>query len=184
MKSKEEMIDRYDYLYNKMVESKDPAKMKIYGDISTWTFKELAGKHPELADTFMSHMEALCWNNYLSEREMMNISKRTINQDGSNGFHWQFDVLKKALSDLGGKLEDPPYYNCYALATVINVIYSDHADSIAMDLGFKTSKDVPNGTIALSCYRKAVEKLKDVDNPHFVRMYFKDKMYDNSPMPK
>lgn len=184
MKTKDEMINRYDYLYNKMVESKDPSKMKILGGITTWTFKELADKHQELADTFISHMEAICWNNYLSEREMMNISKRTINQDESRGFHWSYDVLTKALKELGAKDEEVPFFNCYALATVMNVLYSDHAMSVAMDLGYENPKEVPNGKIATSFYRKAIEKLKDVDNPCFVREYFAYKMYDNSPMPK
>lgn len=174
------MINRYEVLYKDMVESKDPSKMMVFGEAEKWVFKDLASKHPEMAENWLSHLEASKWNNYLSEREMMNIAKRTTNQDGSKGFHWEYSTLEKALSELEGKMEDCPYYNKYALATVMNIIYSDHANSIAMDLGFENVKEVPNGTIALSCYRKAVEKLKDVDNPKYVRNYFKNKMYDNS----
>ena len=31
---------------------------------------------------------------------------------------------------------------------------------------------IPNEKMALSCYRKAIEKLKDPDRPRFVRWYF------------
>ena len=35
--------------------------------------------------------------------------------------------------------------------------------------------------MALSCYKKAVEFLKDADEGFRARKYFKNKMYDNSP---
>jgi hypothetical protein len=52
------------------------------------------------------------------------------------------------------------------------MIYSDHAQSVAEDMGMSTPEAVPNEKMALSMYRKAVEKLKDVDRPKFVREYF------------
>lgn len=107
---------------------------------------------------------------------------RIVNQDGSKGFHWTHKVFTKAVEALGGKTEDKPYYNSYALCVVANVEYSDHALSIAIDMGFKDPREVSNDKMAMSCYRKAVEKLKDIDNPRYVRKYFKGKMYDNSPM--
>lgn len=85
----------------------------------------------------------------------------------------------EAVDSLGGVKEDKPYYNSYALATVANMVYSDHAKSIAEDMGYKTVSDVPNEKMALSCYRKAVELLKDPDSGFHARKYFKDKMYDD-----
>jgi hypothetical protein len=52
------------------------------------------------------------------------------------------------------------------------MIYSDHAQSIAEDMGQRSPNEVPNEKMALSCYKKAVEKLKDPDRPRFVREYF------------
>ena len=184
MKTKEQLIKRYEELYDDMVTSKDPEKMHIFGEAERWVFKDLAAKHPDMADNWLSHLEATQWNNYLSEKEMMNISKRLINQDGVKGFHWDYETIKKALMELNGKLEEYPFYNSYALVSVMNMIYSDHANSISIDLGFKNPKEVPNGSMAASCYRKAVEKLKDMDRPHFVRRYFQNVMYDDSPMMK
>lgn len=173
---------RYDELYNRMVMSKDPKNMIVFGESEKWVFGEVVKAHPELAESWLSHLEEICWNNYLSEKEAMNIGKRIVNQDGSKGFHWNHEVFTKAVEALGGKTEDKPYYNSYALCVVANVEYSDHAVSIAQDMGFNSPKEVTNDKMALSCYRKAVEKLKDIDNPRYVRKYFKGKMYDNSPM--
>lgn len=179
---KEEMIDRYDYLYNKMKESKDPKNMKIFGKAEKYMFHELAGVHPEMAERWLSHIEAICWNNFLSQREAMNIGKRIVNQDGTKGFHWNHDVFTNAVESLGGVVENKPYYNSYALCVTANMIYSDHANSIAEDMGYKTPSEVPNERMALSCYKKAVESLEDVDEGFKVRDYFRHRMYDNSPM--
>lgn len=51
-----------------------------------------------------------------------------------------------------------------------------------MDMGYKSPAEVPNEKMALSCYRKAVEMLKDIDHGFKARKYFKCKMYSNSPM--
>lgn len=112
----------------------------------------------------------------------MNISKRIVNQDGMKGFHWSYDTFEKTVESLGGVCEDKPHYNSYALWVTANMIYSDHARSIAEDMGHKLPADVPNEKMALSCYRKAVENLKDVDSGFHVRRYFKHKMYDDSVM--
>lgn len=180
--TKEEMIDRYEVLYDKMKESGDVKNMKIFGKAEKYIFKELAAAHPEMAARWLSHLEAVCWCNYLSMEEAANIGKRMTNQDGTKGFHWTHEVFIPAVEKLGGTTEDKPHYNCYALCVTANMIYSDHAKSIAEDMGYKTVAEVPTDKMVLSCYRKAVEKLTDKDNEEFVRDYFRHKMYANSPM--
>lgn len=176
------MISRYEELYHMMANSKDPKKMIVFGESEKWVFAEVAKVHPEIAESWLSHLEAIRWRNYLSKKETDNIASRTVNQDGSRGFHWSYDVFTKAVESLGGITEEKPFYNSYALYVTANVCYSDHAASIAMDLGLKDAVSVPNEKMALSCYRKAVEKLKDPDYGFDVRRYFKGKMYSNSPM--
>lgn len=180
MMTKEQMIDRYEELYQKMKNSKDVNNMKAFGSAMTWFFTEMAKVHPEMAEKFLSHIECIEWNQYLSQDEAMNIGKRTVNQDGTKGFHWPYDVFTSAVKGLGGVVEEKPYYNSYALCVTANVIYSDHANSIAEDMGYKTAKEVPNDRMALSCYKKAIEKLKDPDAGFSVRKYFKPKMYADS----
>lgn len=108
MKTKEEMIDRYHQLYDKMKDSKDPKNMKIFGEAERWVFKQVASAHPDMAESWLSHLEAVCWDNYLSENEAMNIGKRMVNQDGSKGFHWQKEIFSNAVKSISGCMEKLP----------------------------------------------------------------------------
>lgn len=180
--NKEQLIERYDELYDKMKHSQDVKNMKIFGKAEKYMFHELAGAHPDMAERWLSHLEAICWMNYLSQGEAMNIGKRIENQDGTKGFHWNHEVFTNAVKSLGGVVENKPYYNSYALCVTANMIYSDHAKSIAEDMGYKSAAEVQNEKMALSCYKKAVECLEDKDEGFKVRDYFRHRMYDNSPM--
>lgn len=180
--NKEQLIERYDELYDKMKHSQDVKNMKIFGKAEKYMFHDLAGAHPDMAERWLSHLEAICWMNYLSQGEAMNIGKRIENQDGTKGFHWNHEVFTNAVKSLGGVVENKPYYNSYALCVTANMIYSDHAKSIAEDMGYKSAAEVPNEKMALSCYKKAVECLEDKDEGFKVRDYFRHRMYDNSPM--
>lgn len=178
---KNQMIQRYYQLYDIMKESKDIKKMKIFGDAEKYVFKELLSSSPDLAEKWLSHLEAICWENYLSEREMVNIGKRIINQDKTKGYHWQYDVFVNTMKSLNKEINRSPIYNSYALFVTINLIYSDHAKSIAEDMDFTNVNNVPNEKMFSSCYRKAIEKFDDLDGGYNVRSYFKNKMYDDSP---
>lgn len=180
--TKEQMMDEYEMYSHKIIKSKDYKRMEILSDVCEWLFKQAAMKMPEVAESALSHLAATEWNNYLSETEAKNIGMRIVNQDGSKGFHWNHDVFTKAVESLGGVVEEKPYYNSYSLCVTANMVYSDHALSIAMDLGYDSPAKVPNEKMALSCYRKACELLKDVDGGFQVRKYFKGKMYADSPM--
>ena len=182
MMTKEQMMQEYDMYKSKIIKSKDIKHMEMLSDVCEYMFEQAAVKMPDVAESALAHLASTEWNNYLSEHEAKNVGMRIINQDGTKGFHWTHDVFTKAVEGLGGVVEEKPYYNSYALCVVANVIYSDHALSIAMDMGYKTVAEVPNEKMALSCYRKAIEKLKDIDGGFHVRKYFKSKMYDNSPM--
>lgn len=164
---------------HKIIKSNDVKHMEVLEEVCEWLFCQAAMKMPEVAESALSHLAATDWNNYLSQKEAMNIGKRIVNQDGSKGFHWNHDVFTKAVESLGGVVEEKPFYNSYALCVVANSIFSDMALSISMDLGYKSPQEVPNEKMALSCYRKAVELLKDIDKGYNVRKYFKAKMYDD-----
>lgn len=168
----DERITKYDHLYKMMAEGSDPEKMMIFGKAERHIFHELSEKDPTMANAWLAMLAPVEWNNYLTEEEAEEIGEKIVNQDGSTGFHWPAAAFFPAVESLGGAKCDKPYYNKYALLATANMIYSDHAPSIAEDMGYKSPKDVPNERMALSCYRKAVEKLKDQDRPRFVRWYF------------
>lgn len=175
--TKDELITRYNELYDVMKNSGDVSKMKTFGKAEKRIFSLLAIEKPQLAESWIAQLESICWRNYLTQEEAMMISKKMINEDGTIGFHWSHDVFIPVVERLGGITEDKPYYNTYALCTAANMIYSDMADEIAEDMGYKSAREVPNDKMALSCYKKAVAYLHDMDNNFHIRKYFKHLIY-------
>mgnify|MGYP003547071565 CR=1 FL=1 len=105
----------------------------------------------EIAKRICEMREIMGW----SAEEM---AEKLVNQDGSSGPHWPMDVFFSVVPKLGGKLEDNPYYNKYALWLIANAHYSDFAKSTSEDMGYQTVDEVPGEKMALSMYKKAVER--------------------------
>ena len=168
----EAMIKQYLEQYEKMATSGNPELMKIFGENDKWAFEEMVKISPKTAQEWLSKNESIKWHNYLTKEEAERIASNFINQDRTKGAHWSVEAFKQALNSLGAEHEDDPFYNFYALWVTANMIYSDHAQSVAEDLGYKSPTEVPNEKMALSMYKKAVEKLRDADRPRFIRAYF------------
>ena len=162
----EDYIKRYDELYDDMAAAKDPRKMMTFGEAEKWVFHMVADKHPEIAEKWLTKLEAGKWLNYLSKSEAEAIVSRFIGQDGSRGPHWGYETFKAAVESLGGKMHDEPFYNCWALWVTACMLYSDHHRS--------TSEFVPKDQEPKFFYMMAVEKLKDPDRPKFIREYFEE----------
>ena len=161
----EELIKKYDELYDEMASSKDPRRMMAFGDAEKWMFHMLAETHPEVAEKWLSKLEASKWHNYLSKGEAMEIATRLVNQDGTHGPHWDYETFKNAVESIGGKMTDEPFYNCWALWITANMRYSDNYKS--------ASEYVPKDQMPKFFYNVAAENLKDIDRPKFIRDYFK-----------
>lgn len=159
-----ELIEKYDELYDDMATAKDPRKMMAFGDAERWMFHMLAKEHPEIAEKWLTKLEAAKWHNYLSKTEAEEIAGKLVNQDGSRGPHWSHETFKAAVESLGAKMSDEPYYNCWALWVEANVLWSDIHRSL--------SKYIPKEQEPAAYYEMAVEKLKDIDRPRFIREYF------------
>lgn len=167
-----EIFERYEELYEDMATSNNKEKMMAFGDAERWAFKRMQEVSPKDAQCWLDKLEAMHWKNYLSKAEAEEIAAKLINQNGRIGPHWNYEVFKDTVEKLGGKIYEKPFYNCYALWITANMLYSDHAVSTAEDMGMNSPEAVPNEKMALSMYKKAVEKLKDVDRPMFIRGYF------------
>lgn len=167
-----EILERYEELYEDMANSGNKDKMMAFGDAERWAFKRMHEMSPKDAQCWLDKLEAMHWKNYLSKHEADEIAAKLINQNGRIGAHWGYETFKNAVESLGGKIQEKPFYNCYALWVTANMIYSDHAQSVAEDMGMTSPEAVPNEKMALSMYKKAVEQLKDVDRPKFIREYF------------
>lgn len=159
-----ELIEKYDELYDDMATAKDPRKMMAFGDAEKWMFHMLAKEHPEIAEKWLTKLEAAKWHNYLSKTEAEEIASKLVNQDGSRGPHWSHETFKAAVESLGAKTEEEPFYNCWALWIMANALWSDHHKSLM--------EFVPKEQEPKVYYLMAVEKLKDVDYPKFIRKYY------------
>lgn len=159
-----ELIEKYDELYEDMASAKDPRKMMAFGDAEKWMFHMLAKEHPEIAEKWLTKLEAAKWHNYLSKTEAEEIAAKLVNQDGSRGPHWSHETFKAAVESLGAKTEEEPFYNCWALWIMANALWSDHHKALM--------EFVPKEQEPKVYYLMAVEKLKDVDYPKFIRKYY------------
>jgi hypothetical protein len=111
----EELIRKYDELYEDMAKAKDPKKMMVFGEAEKKMFHSLAKKHPEIAESWLTQLEAGRWHNYLSKNEAEKIVNGLVNQDGTRGGHWSYETFRNAVESLGAKMAEEPYFNCYAL---------------------------------------------------------------------
>lgn len=159
-----EILERYEELYEDMAASNNKEKMIAFGNAERWAFKKMNELSPQMAQCWLDKLEAMQWKNFLSKREAEEITSRLINQNGKIGPHWNYDTFKNAVESLGGKMAEAPFYNCYALWAVANMLYSDHYKS--------TQEYVTEVEMPKFFYTQALEKLKDIDRPHFVRKYF------------
>ena len=159
-----EILERYEELYEDMATSGNKEKMIAFGEAERGIFHKLAKEHPAIAQMWIDKLEAMHWKNYLSKAEAEEIASKLVNQNGRMGAHWNYEAFKNAVEAVGGKMSEKPYYNCYALWVVANMLYSDHYES--------AKEFVPEAEMPRFFYLEAVEKLKDVDRPKFVRKYF------------
>ena len=83
-----DLVERYDELYDDMATAKDPKKMVIFGDAEKDMFRCLAKKHPDIAEKWLTRLEAGQWHNYLSKSEAESITSKLVSQDGMRGPHW------------------------------------------------------------------------------------------------
>ena len=169
---KNDLKQRYEQLYHKMANSREVRQMKIFGMSEKWAFNRTVDNDPKTAEALLAKLEAIEWNNYLSDAEATHITSLLINQDGSMGAVWDEPTFFSVVEKNGGKIEHMPYYNDNALWVVAAMIYSDHAKSIAEDMGYTSVAEVPVEKMAMSVYKKAVENLCDKDRVYFVRPYF------------
>lgn len=172
----EEIKQRYEQLYRQMANSREVRQMMIFGDAEKWAFDKVMATDQKTAEAWVAKLEAIEWNNYLSDTEASHIATTLLNQDGSMGAVWDKATFLSVIEKNGGEAERMPHYNSNALWVTAAMIYSDHAKSIAEDMGYTSVADVPVEKMAMSTYRKAVEKLCDKDRKFFIRPYFAEQL--------
>lgn len=156
--------ERYDELYETMAMSRDARKMKIFGEAEKWGFAQVLAMNPSIAEKWLKKIEAVDWNNYLTDEEADAIVAGLVAQDGRKGPIWSRSQVEGAVRGLGGETEYVPYYNGDALYVTMNMIASDQMDTLR--------EYVPDQDMPKVVYKMAVNRLKDRDRPEFIRNYY------------
>lgn len=150
--------------YKKLLDLGTPEAMLMLGSVLCEFAEYAEQSNGRLYRDAVEKMNAVNWNNYLTEAEAVQIVGSLVGQDGSKGAHWSMAQVSDAVERLNGSMECEPYYNKYALFVTMNMIYSDFSATLAQ---FTDAENLPEVV-----YRLAVDKLKDADKPRFVRAYF------------
>ena len=166
--SKQETLDRFNTLLDKVVADGDKEDIEASCAIFKQAMSLLANFNPRQADELISCFEgALQYYNYLTKSEAGKIVDAFINQDGSRGAKWNnsegFFLL---VEKLGGVVECEPYYNKWALYVTANKFASDQHSVIQKWVGTDKEKYLE------ACYELALTQLEDKDKPNWVRWYF------------
>ena len=164
--TKEEIMSKFSAINDAVIASRDNESMIIANDVFHKTLCRLADVDLPVAQSIVECYEGkLKYNNYLSEKEALDIVSR-FKGKSFNGAKWTPDVMFKAVSGFDGKIDEEPYYNRWALFAVMSMYASDH-DQVIRELA-----GGDEGRYAMISYRFAESTLKDVDRPKWVRPYF------------
>lgn len=155
-----DLKEKFDKLYSTIISSRDNRKMQILGCMTKKIMYQTIESHPQKAEELLNILEAVNWNNYLTEKEADTIVSKMMPAP-----KWTRQVWKTLMEKLDEPLEVSPFYNKDALYITMCMIDSDSG---------KTLKSVESNE---SNYFKlvhslATDKLLDKDGVFSIRHYF------------
>ena len=153
------MKDMYYDLYWYMANSKEPANMKLFGQVMTEMFMWYVDNQPEAAMQWLDKLSSVKWKNYLTPDEAEDIVSKM-----EPAAPWSREQWKSAMEQYNYPMNEEPYYNRSALYVTMNMIMSDSSDTVG--------KYVSEDNLFPFVHDLAVDKLKDADGKFSVRSYF------------
>ena len=160
-------MKNFDELYGIMATSANVKYMRVFGDTMRCMMKDMADRHPELAQEYLDKLFAIKWKNYLTKNEALDIIGK-MNPEAT----WNMQEWLDEIEKLGFRMEDKPYYNDYALYIAMNQVISDHGETIVVIKGEKSLSDISEEELVEYAYRLAIDLLKDKDGVYDIRKYF------------
>lgn len=155
----QELREKYYSAYEYMKNSKDTKNMMVFGRVMTTMVNDMIDSNPSKAEEYICKLEAIKWENYLTEREAEAIVLKMNPQRP-----WTRDQWRVTMEQHGYVLEEEPYYNRCALYVTMSMIYSDDIESL---------KHFTNGIDMFEfIHALALNRLKDKDKVFDVRKYF------------
>lgn len=159
MNTQEELRQRYNRLYKHMSESDNVEHMMTFGKVMNEIMEWMIANKPEAASDWIDQLDSVMWNNYITYKEADAIVSKMDPKSP-----WSPEQWKSAMQQHGYPLEEPPYYNKYALYVVMSMEYSDSLTTI--------TKYMKDGDLFEVIHAFALNKLKDKDKVFNVRKYF------------
>ena len=166
MLTQQELREKYAMLYEYMATSQKTEYMKAFGHVMNEMMEWIIANKPELAQEWIEKLCSIKWNNYLTQKEADAIVAK-MNPKAP----WSRDAWKRALEDMGIPTEEEPYYNSCALWVVMNMVYSDSANTIAKLMEVPL-QEIPQQQMVKAVHAFAIDKLIDEDGVFSVRRYF------------
>lgn len=163
--TKQEMIDKFDSLYNYMASSNNVRYMKTFGYVHKEMMKWMIENKPELAEEYIDVLCSIKWRQYLTKNEAMDVVKGM-----KPAAPWDYETWERAMNDLGLKCEKDGEYNKYALWVAMNQIYTDFGDTLSKVLNQPLAQ-IPAQTLVPVVYEMAVDLLEDPDGKYSIRKY-------------
>ncbi len=152
--------EKFDELYSTILASRDEKKMKILGCMTKKIMYQTIDSHPQKAEELLEILEAVNWNNYLTEKEA-----DTIISKMSPSPKWTRQQWKTEMEKFGEPKEMQPYFNTCALYVTMCMIDSDSSKTI------KNLESSENNYFQI-VYQLATDKLLDKDGVFNIRHYF------------
>lgn len=160
---KEEFLKLYDYIVN----SEDPEKMHVLGQVVKSMMNRFIESYPQWAREYLDTLQAVKWCNYLTAKEAEQI---VSNMKPSPA--WTRTAWDGMMTNLGYPKEEEPYYNEHALYVTMCMKSSDSGDTIISEMnanGINPDRDA----VFKFIYKLALDVLKDKDRMFNIRSYFK-----------
>lgn len=165
--NQKEMKEKFAKLYNYMATSNNTEYMKAFGNTMTEMMDWMIANKPEEAEEWIEKLCSIKWDNYLTQREAEKIVASMVPKAP-----WSMLVWRQAMNNLGIATEEEPFYNSCALWVTMNMLYSDHAETMANKIWGKPLAEIPTETLVKTIHALALDKLKDKDGVFEIRKYF------------
>lgn len=157
-----DLKQRYESLYNKMVDSKDVKNMMLFGAVMSEMMERAIQRDTLFAQQAIEKLESMNWHQYLTKSEAEKICESI-----SPRYEWSFDVWEKALKSLELENEKSPSFNKYALWALMNVMYFKHSDTLSQKILELTAEDVTEEQMIQIIHALAVDLLTGGENNKF-----------------
>jgi len=163
-----DLQQRYESLYQEMVDSKDVKNMMLFGEVMNEMMERAIQRDTQFAQHVIDKLESMNWHQYLTKSEAEEICESI-----SPRYEWSFDVWEKALKSLELENEKSPSFNKYALWALMNVMYSMHSDTLSQKILELTAEDVTEEQMVQIIHALAVDLLTGgKDNKFNIKEFF------------